>query len=135
MALMVLCLVPGIVDAVRLHPYEYVYYNRFAGDVFRKYELDYWGTSYREAANYLNETAPENATVWVDGPSHIFSLYARSDIKVYSDYETRRADHYDYVVSTTRYNLDLASHPDAKIIYTIERDGGILAVIKKLENQ
>jgi hypothetical protein len=135
MALMVLCLAPGIVDAVRLHPYEYVYYNRFAGNVFRKYELDYWGTSYREAANYLNEIAPEHAVVWVDGPSHIFSLYARSDIKVYSDYETKRADHYDYVVSTTRYNLDLASYSDAKIIYTIERDGGILAVIKQLENQ
>jgi drug/metabolite transporter superfamily protein YnfA len=135
LALMVLCLLPGVVDAVRLHPYEYIYYNRFAGNVFRKYELDYWGTSYREAANYLNRIAPENAVVWVDGPSHIFSLYARSDIKVYSDYETKRADHYDYVVSTTRYNLDLTSYPYGKIIYTIERDGGILAVIKQLENQ
>ena len=134
-ALIVLCLLPGVVDAIRLHPYEYIYYNRFAGDVFRKYELDYWGTSYREAANYLNEIAPQNAIVWVDGPSHIFELYARSDIKVYSDYETKRADHYDYVVSTTRYNLDLTSYPDAKIIYTIKRDSGILTVIKQLETQ
>ncbi len=134
-ALIVLCLLPGVVDAIRLHPYEYIYYNRFAGDVFRKYELDYWGTSYREAANYLNETATENAVVWVDGPSHIFELYARSDIKVYSDYEIKRADHYDYVVSTTRYNLDLTSYPDAKIIYTIKRDSGILTVIKQLETQ
>ncbi len=134
-ALMTLCLLPGVIDAVRLHPYEYIYYNRFAGDVFRKYELDYWGTSYREAANYLNETAPEDAAIWVDGPSHIFELYARSDMKVYSDYETERADHYDYVVSTSRYNLDLTSYPDAAIIYTIKRDSGILAVIKQLENQ
>jgi 4-amino-4-deoxy-L-arabinose transferase-like glycosyltransferase len=130
-ALMVLCLLPGIVDVVRLHPYEYVYYNRFAGDVFRKYELDYWGTSYREAAAYLNEVAPEHAVVWVEGPSHIFALYARSDIKVYSDYEAERADHYDYVVSTTRYNLDQTSYPDAKVIHTIERYDGILTVIKQ----
>ncbi len=134
-ALMVLCILPGVAGAIRLHPYEYIYYNRFAGDVFRKYELDYWGTSYREAANYLNETAPEDAIVWVDGPSHIFELYARSDIKVYSDYETDRADHYDYVVSTSRYNLDLNSHLNAKVVYTIKRDSGILAVIKQLENQ
>lgn len=134
-ALMVVCLLPGLIGIIRLHPYEYIYYNWFAGDVFRKYELDYWGTSYREAANYLNEIAPESATVWVDGPSHIFELYARNDIKVYSDYETERADHYDYVVSTTRYGLDLTSHPDAKIIYTIKRDSGILTVIKQLENQ
>ena len=134
-ALMVLCLLPGVVDAIRLHPYEYIYYNRFAGDVFRKYELDYWGTSYREAANYLNQIAPQDAIVWVDGPAHIFELYARSDIKIYSDYETDRADHYDYVVSTSRYNLDLTSYPNAKVIYTIKRDSGILAVIKQLENQ
>jgi hypothetical protein len=134
-AVMVLCLLPGVIDAIRLHPYEYIYYNRFAGHVFRKYELDYWGTSYREAANYLNEIAPENAAIWVDGPAHIFELYARSDIRIYSDYETERADHYDYVVSTSRYNLDLISYPDAAIIYTIKRGSGILAVIKELENQ
>lgn len=133
--LMTLCLMYGIMGAIHLHPYEYTYYNFFAGDVFRKYELDYWGTSYREAANYLNNVAPENAAVWVDGPAHIFELYARSDIKVYSDYETERTNHYDYVVSTTRYNLDLTSYPDAEVIYQIQRYNGILTVIKQLENQ
>lgn len=133
-ALMVLCLLPGIVDAIHLHPYEYIYYNRFVGGVsgvFRKYELDYWGTSYREAADYINVVAPERATVWVDGPTHIFNLYVRDDIKVYSDYEVARASHYDYVVSTSRYNLDLTSYPDAKVIHVIERDGAILTAIKQ----
>ena len=133
-ALMILCLLPGVVDALRLHPYEYIYYNRFVGGVpgaFRKFELDYWGTSYREAAEYLNLIAPQDASVWVDGPSHIFELYARDDIQVYSDYETDRTQNYDYSVSTSRYDLDLTSHPDAKIIHTIERDGAILTVIKQ----
>jgi hypothetical protein len=133
-ALMALCLLPGVVDALRLHPYEYIYYNRFVGGVhgaFRKFELDYWGTSYREAAEYLNSTAPQNAAVWVDGPAHIFELYARDDIRVYSDYETDRAENYDYSVSTSRYNLDLTTQPDAQIIYMIERYGAILTVIKQ----
>jgi len=133
-ALMVLCLLPGIVDALRLHPYEYVYYNRFAGGVqgaFRNFELDYWGTSYREAAEYLNLTAPQGASVWVDGPAHIFELYARDDMQVYSDYEMDRAENYDYSVSTSRHDLDLTSQPDAQIIYMIERDGAILTVIKQ----
>ncbi len=131
---MTLCLLPGIVDAVRLHPYEYIYYNRFVSGVsgaFRKYEMDYWGISYREAANYLNETAPANSTVWVDGPAHLFELYARKDLKIYSDYETARVGRYDYVVSTTRYNLDLTSYPHARIIHVIERDGALLTVIKQ----
>ncbi len=133
-AIMTLCLLPGIVDAVRLHPYEYIYYNRFVSGVsgaFRKYEMDYWGISYREAANYLNETAPANSTVWVDGPAHLFELYARKDLKIYSDYETARVGRYDYVVSTTRYNLDLTSYPHARIIHVIERDGALLTVIKQ----
>ena len=48
----------------------------------------------------------------------------------YSSYEAERAEYYDFVVSTTRYDLDLESYPDAEIVYRIERGGGLLAVIK-----
>jgi hypothetical protein len=133
-ALIGLLLIPGIVDGIRLHPYEYIYYNRFIGGVqaaFRKYELDYWGTSYREAANYLNQTAPSNASIWAEGPVQILQLYARPDLKIYSTFETARAEHYDFVVVTIRYNLDLQSYPDARIVHTIERDGSPLTVIKE----
>ncbi len=133
-ALIGLLLLPGIADGARLHPYEYIYYNRFIGGVqgaFRKYELDYWGTSYRAAADYLNEVAPANASLWVEGPVHILQLYARPDLKVYSTYEAVRADHYDFVVVTTRYNLDLQTYPDARIVDKIERDGSLLTVIKE----
>ncbi len=90
-ALIGLLVLPGIVDGARLHPYEYIYYNRFIGGVqgaFRKFELDYWGTSYREAANYLNVVAPPNADIWVEGPAHLLQLYVRPDLKVYSTYES-----------------------------------------------
>jgi len=133
-ALIALCLIPGIVGIIRLHPYEYIYYNSFIGGVDGaqgRFELDYWGTSYREAAEYVNKIAPANAVIWVEGPSHLFDLYAREDLKIYSDHEVERADHYDYVVATTRYNLDLASYTDAKIIYKIARGDAILAVIKQ----
>lgn len=133
-ALIALVILPGIVDGIRLHPYEYMYYNRFAGGVggvFRKYELDYWGISYREAAEYVNTVAPANAKIWVEGPAHLPGLYLRPDIKVYSTYEAERADHYDYVIAMTRYDLDLKSYPDAKIVHPIERDGAILTVIKQ----
>ena len=96
-----------------------------------RFELDYWGTSYREAAEYVNKIAPANSVIWVEGPSHLFELYAREDLKIYSDHEAERADHYDYVVATTRYNLDQTSYPDAKIIYKITRGDAILTVIKQ----
>ena len=62
-ALVTLCLIPGIVGIVRLHPYEYIYYNSFIGGMDGaqgRFELDYWGTSYREAAEYVNKIAPAN---------------------------------------------------------------------------
>ncbi len=133
-ALIGLLVLPGILVGVQLHPYEYIYYNRFIGGVngaFRKYELDYWGTSYRAAADDLNRIASPNDTIWVEGPAHLLQLYARPDLKIYSSYEVERADHYDYVVALSRYNLDLTSYPNASVVDRIERDGSILTVIKQ----
>ena len=133
-ALIILCLLSGIAGGVRLHPYEYIYYNSFIGGVdgaAGRFELDYWGTSYREAAEYVNGIAPEKSVIWVEGPSQLFELYARNDLKIYSDHEAERADHYDYVVSTTRYNLDQASFEDAQVIYKIARGDAVLTVIKQ----
>jgi hypothetical protein len=44
----------------RLHPYEYIYYNLLAGGIRgacqRGYDMDYWGTSYRELVlNFARE--------------------------------------------------------------------------------
>ena len=134
-ALIALVVLPGLISIIRLHPYEYVYYNTFIGGeagALRRFELDYWGTSYREAADWLNESAPLEANVWVDGPAHLLDMYLREDLNLYSTYEAERAEQYDYVVSTTRYDLDLKSYPDAEIVYSIERGGGLLAVIKHI---
>ena len=133
-ALIALVVLPGIVDGVRLHPYEYAYYNRFIGGelgAFRKYELDYWGTSYRAAADYVNAVAPANASIWVEGPAHLIQLYARPDLKIYSTYEVQRAPHYDYVVALTRFNLDQLSYPQAPVVYTVGRDQALFTVVKQ----
>ncbi|HEY5902415.1 MAG TPA: hypothetical protein VIU39_07675 [Anaerolineales bacterium] len=133
-ALMLVCVLPGVIAGARLHPYEYIYYNRFIGGeagAFRRFELDYWGTSYREAAGWLNENAAPNAPIWVDGPSHLVGMYLRPDIKLYSGYEADRANHYDYVVSTSRYNLDLTSYSQARVVHSITREGAVLTVIKQ----
>ncbi len=133
-ALIAVMILPGVAEGIRLHPYEYIYYNRFIGGVDGaqgRFELDYWGASYREAAEYVNSVAPANAVVWIEGPSHLFELYAREDLKIFSDHEAERADHYDYVIALTRGNMDQLSYPDAEIIYQVARGEAMLAVIKK----
>jgi len=45
------------VEFVRLHPYQYTYFNHFAGGIAgadELYMLDYWGLSFKQAAAALN---------------------------------------------------------------------------------
>lgn len=57
-----LTLVAGFM--VRSHPYENVYFNRLAGRdltaIKQRFELDYWGLSYRRALEHLMATDPAN---------------------------------------------------------------------------
>ena len=132
--LILLLIAPGIVSIIKLHPYEYTYYNSLVGGLggaFRRFELDYWGTSYRELALELNRLASPKSTVWVEGPTHLLDMYARPDLRLYSTYEAERADHYDYVVTLSRLQADQLVYPDAPVIFSVTREGAVLAVIKK----
>jgi hypothetical protein len=132
-ALIALVILPGLIASIRLHPYEYVYYNQFIGGVkgaVDRFELDYWATSYREAASETNRIAPPNANVWVDGPAHLFNTFARPDFHIYSPQEAERADHYDVVVTLARYDLEKTSFPEAKIVYSVKREGAVFAIIR-----
>jgi hypothetical protein len=48
-----------IADMRALHPYEYTYFNRLVAggmeQANQRFEMEYWGTSFREAADWLNE--------------------------------------------------------------------------------
>jgi hypothetical protein len=130
-ALIALVILPGLIAVARLHPYEYVYYNQFLGgakSAVDRFELDYWATSYREAAQEVNRIAPPNANIWVDGPAHLF--HGRKDFHIYSAQEAERADHYDVVVTLARYNWEKTSFPEAKIVYRVTRAGVVFAIIR-----
>ncbi|HSL41925.1 MAG TPA: hypothetical protein VK897_00740 [Anaerolineales bacterium] len=132
-ALITLLILPGVIASIRLHPYEYVYYNQFIGGVdavVDRFELEYWGTSYRETAKEANRIAPPNANVWVDGPAHVFGRFAREDFHIFSTQEAERADHYDVIVTLARYDWEKTSFPEAKIVYTVAREGVVFAVIR-----
>ncbi|MDD2922572.1 MAG: glycosyltransferase family 39 protein [Anaerolineales bacterium] len=126
-----LLILPGIAAGIRLHPYEYVYYNSLIQNPNGKFELDYWAISYREAAEYINAVAPPNSNIMVVGPGQTVDLYVRDDLTVLSDDEPTD-EPFDYVIVTTRYNFDRETYPDAKVVYKIERDGMLLTVVKKI---
>lgn len=82
-----LILLPGMVGIIRLHPYEYIYYNALAGlqgNVYARFESDYWCTSYRAAAEWVDAHAAEGAVVGIDGVGNLDQIlpFVRSDLQV-----------------------------------------------------
>jgi len=133
LTLLLILAFPGIYAIIRLHPYQYVYYNSLIGGTagaLRRFELDYWFTAYSEAARWLNKNVPADARIGGDGPTYLLEPYLQPGLKLQDINNTDKQ--VDYFISTSRYNQDLTSYPDAKVIHSIERDGAILTVIKQL---
>ncbi len=131
---LILLVVPGMDAYFHLHPYEYVYYNTFAGqNTFRKYEADYWGTSFREASQYINQIAPAGAKVVVWGPVMPLWAYLRPDISAVG-YEVGPIPSGPYyAVVLSRYDNDIIVHPDAPVLFSVKKNGMILVVVKYIE--
>ena len=88
------CWIQSVVAMVRLHPYEYAYYNPLVNPA-HSFELDYWGTSFREVAEQLNDyvrqntPAGEKLSVWICGPVPPLELFLDPDrFKVVEDAAT-----------------------------------------------
>jgi hypothetical protein len=136
MSILILLIYPGVYSGLYLHPYEYIYYNGFVGGVegaFRKYETDYWMTSYRESAEYLNNAAEQNAKIVAWGGYQLVKQYTRPDLIVEPEngntYNLRGG--YNYAVLSSRGgNDDL--YPNEPSIYTVIRGNAILGVVKHL---
>lgn len=134
--IIILIILPGVGGIVKYHPYEYTYYNlttTSTRQIFRNFETDYWATSFKPAALYLNDHAPKNALVIAWGPAQLIRRYAREDIRVksFDDLEDNSyADHPYYLVLTTRYDMDLKFFPEIRPVYTVQHNDSVLAVVK-----
>ncbi|HLE22696.1 MAG TPA: hypothetical protein VI701_00155 [Anaerolineales bacterium] len=128
-----LVLAPGILAILQLHPYEYIYYNEFVGGTrgaFRRYETDYWCTSYRQAIEKLNDEAPPGSSIALWGPLTAAADFARPDLILRSldDGEVRP----DFALACTRTNHDLDVYPESSPTWQVEGGGAVLTVVKDL---
>jgi hypothetical protein len=129
-----LVLLPGLLAGVKIHPYQYAYYNAFIGGqagAYRRFEVDYWLTSYKEVAHYLNATAPKGATIVIFGSVLQLQLYTDPSFHL-QKYQAGTTYAADYALLSTRADTDLDYFPAGKVIYTVGRDGAVYAVLKKL---
>ena len=121
---------------LKLHPYEYTYYNSFVGGVsgaFRNYETDYWLTCYKESVEQLDERLGEPFNLFVHREAYIAEYYADAETNVHdlrgavSDVQSS-----DYVLVNTRTNEDRRVFKDAPPVLQISRGGAEFCTIKRV---
>jgi hypothetical protein len=133
--IILLIFLPGIAGILRLHPYEYTYYNSFIGgteNAFRKYETDYWLTCYKHAVDELNGI-PDPINLYVHREAYIADYYANNHITVR---ELRGAANEvksgDYVLVNSRTNEDLHILKNVSPTIQIRRGSAIFCSIKRV---
>ena len=130
-------LLPGVYSIIHLHPYQYTYYNSFVGGLqgsYGRFESDYWATSFREAIEYLNRTAPENSRVIFYGPGDVdnISRFARSDLIISpADSTDDTGNDHPYVIVSTRNERHLKNFTEWTTVYVIQRDTNVFALVKQ----
>jgi hypothetical protein len=121
------------VALVRLHPYEYVYFNGLIGGLKGaegRMEVDYYAASMREAVKrlgrYAASTPKGTVAVYAHGNPAQTRPFAGPNIRFVDDLS--RAD---YFICSTKLNnhLKAGTHP---VIFTVERERVPFAVIFKM---
>lgn len=126
---------------VRLHPYEYLFYNSMVGGLegaSRRYDTDYWVNIMPAAVegleSYLTRTehtgalsrAPHRYTVAVCGERIAFEHRAKSRLLQWI--RMQRWEQADFFIAPTHMNCDRIL--DGKVIVTIQRMGVPIGYVK-----
>jgi hypothetical protein len=134
------CFAWNAVTLVRLHPYEYLFYNTAVGGLegaARRYELDYWFGSMPEALNQLEAYLRRSGPPEVVAPSAIYSVAVCGERPAFEKSVTLQQlrwdfksewDQSDFFIAPTHMNCD--GDLDGKVIGTVERMGVTIAYIK-----
>lgn len=128
-------------DIVALHPYQYVYFNRFSGGTAAavgRYETDYWGASYQEGLAWvvkhvsrLREGGPTRVASCNDNSNRRLEYYrgrwpgVAAQIVIARDYAAS-----DIFLAVTRY--DCHKQP-GQVLHVVERAGAPLLYVIRTE--
>jgi hypothetical protein len=117
-----------VFDMIELHPYQYVYFNRlFAGGLesaAERFETDYWGSSYKEGAEWVINNYRPNSTELI--------RVANCEVPFLINYffEKKRARRFAVVLpnqdpsvylAITRWQCHKAI--EGKLLHTVQRKG------------
>jgi hypothetical protein len=130
---------------IALHPYQSSYFNGAVGGTagaMGRYDVDYWASSYKEAAEWLNARQQKQSwplEVLVGGNRNALvccAEYLDPGIIVTPLNQTGAPGEinalYQVYVGMARFGM-LGNYPQSPIVHTIGREGAIFAVIRERE--
>jgi len=133
-AIILALLLPGVIPGIRLHPYEYTYYNQFVGGTGQaalRYETDYWLTCYKEAVEQLGRVSQGPVNLFVRREFYIAAYHAPENVNV-SDFKLKNIEPGDYILYHSRAFPNLQRNADTNIYFQrVERDGAIFCETRK----
>ena len=121
---------------VRWHPYQNVYFNFLSGGMEKvrwKYEMDYWGTSYKEVLEYITENdGGEKITIYISSlegmrgwiPALLLDRNERERLSFTGDVAKA-----DYIVSNYRWHVH--DFTEGEEVYSVNVKGAKIAVVRK----
>lgn len=125
------------VQYIKLHPYEYVYFNEVVGGLKGargEFETDYWGASYKEAANWIIDHATREQPYVIGtcgNQEAVISAFNLKNVEAHiegiSDFSSNK---YDYMICWERFNEN--KKVQGKIIYTVSREGVPLTYVYEI---
>jgi hypothetical protein len=124
-------------DMVRLHPYEYVYFNRFVGGLpgaATRYETDYWAASNTEGMRWLAQHVLQDE----HGTLTVGTCQNDESVRLFLEHEPEVAQHLklerrpayaDILLADTRNNCHKTQ---GRVLHVVERLGvPLLYVIQR----
>lgn len=126
-----LLITPGLLGIIRLHPFEYTYYNILIGGeggAANSYELDYWCTAYRQAIEFVNAEAEEGDSVLVSGPDHTARTFAHEDLIIYADGDGM--PEVDYALACDRTLRWDRFYPEMDVVFSVHKGPAEYAQVK-----
>ncbi|MBT9312404.1 hypothetical protein [Leptothoe kymatousa] len=137
------------IDLVRLHPYEYVYFNSIARSerLATDFETDYWGVSVREAIEWVNGQVDEKTLVLFHAPSGSIRPFADETLVLDRGHKLKDVPYEEiqkpfYYVAYPRNKYGGLPHPQDRFpqcdrVFTVQRPLGSvnipLTIVKKCQ--
>jgi hypothetical protein len=133
--LIIISLVNTLYFMIKYHPYQNIYFNQLAGRnmqiVKSRFDLDYWGLSYRKALEYILENdSREEIKIYVENLPGFYNSYILPEKDKKRLIYVKKPEEADYFLSNYRWHKD--DYPYENEFYSIEIDGAKIMVVYKL---